>query len=291
MRIATAAYPLDLLANWEAYQAKLTHWVSQAAASGADLLVFPEYGAMELAALEGAGIAANPETAMRAVDGHIPAADELHDRLAQSHGVHILAASAPVYDPGPRPVNQARLFGPGGGLGAQDKQIMTMGERVELDVHPGGPLRVFDTGLGRIGVLICYDVEFPLLARTLIEAKVEIILTPSCTEKLSGYWRVRVGAMARALEGQCIVVHSPTVGDADWCAVASGNTGAAAIYGPPDLGFPETGVLAEGKMNQPGWVYADIPQDAVAKVRSDGRVRNFAHWVEQADRVKAAKLT
>jgi predicted amidohydrolase len=106
--------------------------------------------------------------------------------------------------------------------------------------------QVFDTALGRIGVLICYDAEFPLLGRALIEAGVEILLVPSCTEALSGYWRVRIGAMARALEGQCVVVHSPTVGPAPWSPAVDMNTGAAAIYGPPDLGFPETGVLAEG---------------------------------------------
>jgi hypothetical protein len=75
-------------------------------------------------------------------------------------------------------------------------------------------------------VLICYDAEFPLLGRALMEAGVEILLVPSCTEALSGYWRVRVGAMARALEGQCVVVHAPTVGPADWSPAVDLNTGA-----------------------------------------------------------------
>jgi predicted amidohydrolase len=131
-------------------------------------------------------------------------------------------------------------------------------------VVPGGPLRVFDTALGRIGVLICYDAEFPLLGRALIEAGVEILLVPSCTEALSGYSRVRIGAMARALEGQCVVVHSPTVGPAAWSPAVDMNTGAAAVYGPPDLGFPETGVLAQGELNAPGWVTAEIDRASVA---------------------------
>jgi len=291
MKIATAAYPLEFFHSWAAYEAKLTSWVAEAAGQGADLLVFPEYGAMELASLNGRNVASEIETAMQAVALRMPAADALLARLARAHEVYILAPSAPVIDPGPRPVNRSSLFGPDGPLGHQDKQIMTMVERAEMDVHTGAPLQVFDTALGRIGVLICYDVEFPELARALVKAGVEIILAPSYTEALSGYWRVRIGAMARALEGQCIVVHAPCVGDGAGCPCMGTSSGAAAIYGPPDLGFPDTGVLAEGVMNQPGWVYAEIDRDAVTKVRAKGRVRNFSHWDEQSERLKRANLS
>lgn len=291
MKIATAAYPLDWFENWAEYEAKLSGWVASAAAQHADLLVFPEYGAMELASLGGRGAANDLETAMQTVAGHAVAADALHDRLARAYGVYILAGSGPVADSGKRPVNRARLFGPDGAMGHQDKQIMTMYERAPMDVRPGGPLRVFDTGFGRVGVLICYDVEFPQLARTLVEAGVEIILAPSFTEQLSGYWRVRIGAMARALEGQCIVAHAPCVGAGIGCPAMGASSGAAAIYGPPDLGFPETGILAEGRQNEPGWVFAEIEQDSVARVRKEGHVRNFAHWAEQNERLKSFILS
>ena len=289
MKLAAAAYPLDAFADWAAYEAKLTAWISEAARQGADLLVFPEYGAMELASLDGIKVASDMEPALRAVAGHLPAADALHQRLAAEYGVHILAGSGPVYDPGPRPVNRARFFGPDGQHGFQDKQIMTMDEREEMHVHSGAPLQVFDTVLGRIGILICYDSEFPLLARALAETGVEILLVPSFTETLAGYWRVRIGAMARALEGQCVTVQSPCIGDAPGCPAMGATTGAGAIYGPPDLGFPPTGVLAEGALNHPGWVYADLPENAVAQVRAKGHVRNFAHWQEQALRANSVK--
>ncbi len=289
MRIAAAAYPLDWFDAWADYEAKLSRWVAEAAGQGADLLAFPEYGAMELASLAGPAIAGDQEAALCAVAERIGAADDLHAGLARQYGVHILAASGPVYDPGPRPVNRARLFAPDGSRAHQDKQVMTRYERDSLDVRPGGRLKLFDTALGRIGILICYDVEFPLLARVLVEAGAEIILAPSCTEQLSGYWRVRVGAMARALEGQCVVVHAPTVGPVSWNPTVDTNTGAAAIYGPPDLGFPDTGVLAEGALNAPGWVYADIAPGAVAAVRRDGRVANVAHWPEQVPRTQTVE--
>ncbi|MGC9418500.1 MAG: carbon-nitrogen hydrolase family protein [Rhodovulum sp.] len=280
MKLAAAAWPIDWHDSWASYEDKLSHWVAEAAGQGADLLVFPEYGAMELASLEGADAAGDLERSLRAVSDRVEAADTLHARLAMAHGVHILGASAPVWH-GERPVNRARLFGPEGQTGYQDKRIMTRFERETWDVRAGGPLTLFETALGKLGVLICYDSEFPLLGRALVEAGAEILLVPSCTDALAGYWRVRIGAMARALEGQCVVVQAPTVSDAPWCPAVDENVGAAAIYGPPDLGFPAAGVLAEGALNAPGWVYATLEPGTVARVRAEGQVLNFTHWEEQ----------
>ncbi len=289
MRIAAAAYPLSVLETWQDHAQKLHDWVAEAATAGADLLVFPEYGRMELAALEGMAAAADLEASLRAAITWTEQANEVMAALAVQYGVHILAASGPAKGEAMRPVNRASLFGPQGLIGHQDKQVMTRFEREIWDVVQGGPLQVFDTPLGRIGVLICYDAEFPLLGRALIEAGAEILLVPSCTDSLAGYSRVRIGAMARALEGQCVVAHAPTVGDAAWCPAVDENIGAAAIYGPPDLGFPATGIIAEGAMNQAGWVFADIERDAIAKVRREGSVLNHAHWPESANR--AAEIT
>lgn len=289
MKIAAAAYPLDYLPDWDAYASKTREWVGDAASRGADLLVFPEYGRMELATLDGADAAGDLERSLHSADRWSGEADALTEALAKEHGVHILAPSGPVFDGGARPVNRACLFGPDGALGHQDKQVMTRYEREAMDVVPGGPLRTFDTPLGRLGVLICYDAEFPLLARALMEAGVEILLVPSCTEALAGYSRVRVGAMARALEGQCVAVHSPTVGPAEWCPAVDMNTGAAAIYGPPDHGFPQTGVLAQGDLNVGGWVMAEVDRAAIARVRREGAVFNHAHWPESAGRARVSE--
>jgi len=277
IRIAAAAWPVTWHDDWASYEAKLAAWVAEAAGQGADLLVFPEYGLMELASLGGAEVAADLEGALAEVARHTPAAEALHARLAAEHGVHILAASGPVLA-GARPVNRAALFGPGGRIGHQDKQMMTRFEAEDWDVVPGGPLTVFDTPLGRLGVLICYDCEFPLLARALVEAGAEILLVPSCTETVAGFTRVRVGSMARALENQCVVVHAPLLGEAAWCAGVEMNRGRAAVYGPPDRGWPETGILAETAMDVPGWAVAELHRAAIAEVRRDGGVLNHRDW-------------
>lgn len=284
MKVASAAYPMDFLESWKAYEEKLTRWVSEAAGAGADLLVFPEYGAMELATLAGREAALDLEASLRAVSDRIPDADALHARLAQEFGVHILAASAPVFDPeiGDRPVNRARFFAPNGDMGHQDKQIMTRFEREDWGVVGGGPLQLFETELGVIGILICYDSEFPLLGRAMADA--DLILVPSCTEAMTGYSRVRIGAMARSLENQCVTIMSSTVGSCDWSEAVDENTGVGGVFGPPDTGFPPTGVIAEGNLNQPGWTYAEVDLKRIAHVRADGVVLNRRHWDDQIGR-------
>ena len=279
IRIAAAAYPIGWLDSFADYAAKVTQWVEEA--SDCDLLVFPEYGGMELASLGGPDIAGDLERSLHEVARHEQDRDALHALLAARHGVHILAASGPVFQ-GARPFNRAVLFGPGGRIGHQDKQVMTRFEREDWHVAAAPGLRVFDTPVGRLAVLICYDSEFPLLAREVAQAGAEILLVPSCTDTVAGYMRVRIGAMARALESQCVVVHSPTVGDVAWNPAIDENRGAAAIYGPPDGLWPETGIVAMGEMDQPGWVKAEINLRRIARSRSKGAVLPFAHWPESA---------
>lgn len=282
LKLAAAQYPIDWLEGWPAYQAKVTGWVERAAAEGAQLLVFPEYGSMELASLFPDPVPGDLVRQLGAVASLEAQLLDLHAGLAHRHGLHILVPSLPVEVSPGQFHNRAWLLGPDGSRGFQDKVVMTRFEREQWGVSGAPELKVFETALGRIGVCICYDVEFPLLARAQVEAGAELILAPSCTETLRGYWRVRVGAQARALENQCVVVQSPTVGEAPWSPAVDMNRGAAGVYGPPDLGFPDDGVLAAGRLDAPEWLLAEIDLDRVAEVRAQGAVLNHRHWPEQA---------
>ena len=279
IRAAAAQYPLDALGTLAAHRDKLARWVAEAAGGGAQLLVFPEYGAMEYASAAGAAAAADLQASLAAVSDALPEMDAAHAELARRHGVHILASSGPSRRDG-RYVNAARLFSPSGQAGVQEKLMMTPFER-GWGIAAGGSLRVFDTALGRIGVAVCYDSEFPLLVRALAEAGADLILIPSCTEFLSGYHRVRTAALARALENGCATVLSPTIGDAPWSPAVDRNAGAAGVFVPADHGLSETGVLAEGQLNRPGWVYADVDIDGLRRVRESGEMRNSTDWSAQ----------
>jgi predicted amidohydrolase len=158
---------------------------------------------------------------------------------------------------------------------------MTRFEAEQWGVSVGDALKVFDTALGRIAINVCYDVEFPLLARAQVEAGAQLILAPSCTDTTAGYWRVRVGAQARALENQCVVVQAPLVGEAPWSASVDVNVGAAGVYTPPDRGLPDDGVLAKGTWNTAQWLHATVDARALAAVRRDGQVFNHRDWARQ----------
>ena len=118
----------------------------------------------------------------------------------------------------------------------------------------------------------------PLIARRQVEMGADLILVPSCTDTLAGYWRVRIGSQARALENQCYVVQSSTVGAAPWSPAVDVNVGAAAIYTPVDRGFPDDGVLAAGTLDAAQWVYGDVDLAAIANVRRNGQVFNYRDW-------------
>jgi len=289
MRVAAAAYPLDWFKNWSEYAEKLHRWVREAAENGAELLVFPEYGGVELISLFGEAVAedinAQPDK-LRFVD---PLTEVLYLQLANAYECHIVSASMPVKVSDGRIVNRARLFTPGGRVGTQEKLIMTRYEREEWSISGGSGLNVFETALGQIGITICYDVEFPLIARAMAEAGAEIIAVPSCTDTIAGFSRVRVGAMARALENQVFTIHASTVGPFDSPAIDT-NIGTGAIYGPPDMMMTPNGIIAEGKLNAPGWTYADLDLEKLRRVRASGEVLNSLDWSEQEPHAGPASL-
>lgn len=288
--LAAAQFPVFSPTHWDEVEALITRWVEDAVANRARLLVFPEYGAMSLAHLDPA-TRSDLHGQIRAMQVHRQAWLDLHRSLAQAHGVYILAGSYPWLLEDGRSVNRAWFCAPNGAAEFQDKRVMTRFEREQWQISGEPELKVFDTTLGRIAVNICYDSEFPLQARAQCEAGAEIILVPSCTDTLAGYHRVRVGAQARALENQCYVVQSPIVGEAAWSPAVDVNIGAAGVYGPPDRGFPDDGVIAQGELNLPAWLYATIDPAKVAQVRSEGAVFPFRHWPESCAAAAPLRLT
>lgn len=277
IRVAAAQYPIERFAGLDALEAKIARWVAEAAAGGADLVVFPEYGAMEIAGTFGDQVAGDLHASLDAVSRTLPQIDALHAALARRHAIHILAASGPSRRPDGTTANVARLITPGGRIGRQDKNIMTPFERA-WGITGGGPVNVFDTALGRIGILVCYDSEFPLLARSQVEAGARLILIPACTERVSGFNRVRTAALSRALEGTVATVVSPTVGDALWSPAVDRNSGSAGVYVPAEIGLSETGVLAEGPLNGPRLIFADIDFAHLQRLRTAGEMRNLSDW-------------
>ena len=280
LRVAAAQYPIDFLQAWPRFESKLRRLVTEAAETGASLLVFPEYGAMELASLFPQSVYSDLALQLDSLQSVFPQYRALYAALAKEHGVHICAGSFPERV-GAEYHNRAYFFSPTGRSDFQEKLVMTRFENERWLIRKGEGVKVFDTSFGRIGINVCYDVEFPLIARAQAEAGARVILAPSCTDTLAGYHRVRVGCQARALENQCFVVQAPTVGEAPWSEAVDINVGAAGIYAPPDRGMPDDGVLAIGELNKPLWVFADLDLAAIERVQREGQVFNARDWHNQ----------
>lgn len=279
--VAAAQYPVEFLGRWEKFEQKLTTMVREAVAENAQLLLFPEYACLELASLFSPTIYKSLFGQLEALQSLLPGFRDLHSHLAQTYDVTIVAASFPVLLPDGRYRNRAYVCTPDGGVDFQDKLIMTRFENELWEISPGDTVKVFPTPHGVIGISICYDSEFPLIARRQVEMGAQLILAPSCTDTVAGFNRVRIGCQARALENQCYVVMAPLVGAVDWSEAIDINVGAASIFTPVDYGFPSDGILAQGEMNQAQWLIAELDLARIDEVRQNGQVINHQDWDRQ----------
>jgi len=278
VKIATAQYDISFLENWSSYQSKVERWVVEAAEQDAKILLFPEYASMELASLFGEAVYSSLSRQLAAMQSLLDDYLDLFRSLAKKYQCIIQSGTFPVKTDSGAYRNRAYLFMPDGQVDYQDKLMMTRFENEQWLIQKGEELRYFDTEYGRIAINVCYDSEFPMLARKQVEAGANLILVPSCTDTLAGYHRVKIGCQARALENQCYVVQSTLVGDAPWSEAVDVNIGAAAIYTPVDRGFPDNGILAEGKLNAMQWVIAEVSLSACGTVREQGQVFNYRDW-------------
>ncbi|WP_273151706.1 carbon-nitrogen hydrolase family protein [Methylophaga thiooxydans] len=275
---AVAQYDVGFFSHWSEFETKLTQWVQEAASHGAKLLVFPEYGSMELASLFGKDVYSCLSKQLHEMQTIYAGYEALYTQLAKQFDVMILASTFPVIQVDGSFRNRANLFGVDGLIGYQDKLIMTRFENEQWLIQPGTEIKVIDTDIGRIAINICYDVEFPLIAYQQVKAGADVILAPSCTDTNAGFHRVRIGCQARALENQCFVLQSPTFGNAEWSEAVDVNTGRASIYTPVDYGFPDNGILTQGCHDTEQWVYAELDLTEIAKVRQEGQVFNYRDW-------------
>lgn len=281
--LAATAWPIERHAGWDALADKLDRWIGEAGATGADIAALPEYAGLEAAFTGPDRGLATLEWCARAADA-APRYAALCATLAQDHRLTLLSGSLPARA-GDRLVNRAFLCRPDGRVIPVDKQVLTPWERTHTPLVAGPALTALDTPEGRTATLICYDAEFPPLARML---GADILLVPSCTEASHGAARVEVAARARALEGQAVTMLAPLIGAVPDCELVDANTGTAGVYAPPDAPFPADGILARGAPDTPGWVSATLPAGALSETRRHGAVAPRADMAAAEARARAA---
>jgi predicted amidohydrolase len=271
VRVAALQYYIRPVQTFEQFRDQVEALVDTAVDYQCHLIVFPEYFTVQLLTL---GNVKRPiREQIRDLARQAPRFVEMMQALARRARIYIVAGTMPVVDEGSETVyNQCHVFGPSGGHGVQRKLHMTRFETEEWNVAPGTRLRVFETDMGRLAVCVCYDVEFPELARAAAREGAHLLIVPSCTEDRQGFLRVRYCAQARAIENQVYVIQAPTVGSLPMVPAVSLNYGQASILTPSDFAFSRDGVLAEGMPNQESMVIGELNLKTIAESRRDGTV-------------------
>ncbi|WP_017733223.1 carbon-nitrogen hydrolase family protein [Nafulsella turpanensis] len=276
VKIASAQYPIVEHKTFDEWHQHLEEWIAGAAKEGAQLLLFPEYGSLDLLPLlpEEAGLM-NVREQIKAMDTLRGDFCSAFAELAGKYNVAIVAPSFPVQEEG-NVLNRAYVFSSKGMVGYQDKFFTTRFEAEDWGVGRAPKvLTLFEAPWGSFGIQICYDVEFALGSKLLASEGASLILAPSCTETIRGSSRVHIGARARALETQAFSIVSQTVGDAPESTAVPVNYGQAACYCAPVLDMPERGIMEKMMPQVPGWLFQSPDLAEIEKLRNEGRVFNF----------------
>ncbi|XID91300.1 carbon-nitrogen hydrolase family protein [Paenibacillaceae bacterium WGS1546] len=273
LMVAATQYGLTDIGSEEQFWTGIANKVREAASQGAELIVFPEYLTAHLLSLEPPML--HDEACYR-LDGKTEEYMRFFRELSREKNIAILAGTHICKAEDGEYVNKAFLFFPDGRLETQSKLHLTSEEQIRWPLVSGEELNVFDTEWGKMAILICYDVEFPELARAAALRGVETVLCPSYTDSSYGYHRVRYCAQARAVENQLFVVVSGLVGalSEDRPQVDAGFSQAGA-FAPCDLPFQPDGIIQVGEPNRDMTVLVELDFHLLRENRAQGAVAPF----------------
>ncbi|MEL6375523.1 MAG: carbon-nitrogen hydrolase family protein, partial [Pseudomonadota bacterium] len=197
------------------------------------------------------------------------------EKLAVSYNINIIGGSHPTKDAEGEIKNTSYVFLRDGSVHAQEKIHPTPSEAYWWNIKGGDRVDVINTDCGPIGVLICYDSEFPELARHLADQGAMLLFVPFCTDERRGYMRVRYCCHARAIENQFYVVLSGVVGNLPNVENMDIHYAESCILTPCDFAFARDGVAADTAANTETIAFADLRLSDLRAARHAGTVRNF----------------
>jgi predicted amidohydrolase/GNAT superfamily N-acetyltransferase len=216
----------------------------------------------------------NPAEAMRSLSEY---SDEIHAAfvsMALSYNINIIAGSIPLLKDNSL-YNVSYLCRRDGTWDAQYKIHITPDEAQYWGLKGGNENRIFDTDIGKIGILICYDVEFPELARNLVDKGMTILFVPYLTDTKNAYLRIRRCAQARAIENECYVAISGSVGNLPKVENMDIQYSQSAVFTPSDFAFPHDAIASEATPNTEMTLMVDLDLDLLKELRQQGSVQNI----------------
>ncbi len=272
VRVATVQYRQRRIRSFKEFEEMVRYFVDVVADYKSDFVVFPELFSLQLLSIENEQ--QKPHQAIEKMTKYTDDFKAMFRKMAIKYNINIIGGSHPT-KVGDKIQNISYVFLRDGTVVAQPKIHPTPNERYWWNIEGGDYVSAIQTDCGPIGVLVCYDTEFPELTRHLVNQGIRILFVPFLTDERQGYCRVRYCCQARAVENQIYVAMSGSVGNLPNVNNIDIHYAQSCILTPCDFSFARDGVAADTTPNVETVAIADLRMDSLMEARSSGTVRNL----------------
>ncbi|MCB0449232.1 MAG: carbon-nitrogen hydrolase family protein [Confluentibacter sp.] len=271
VRLGLIQWQMRLYKGMEELMQQAEFFIDSVSAYRSDFALFPEFFNAPLMADHNH---MSESEAIRELATHTPTIVKKFSEFAISYNINIITGSMPELR-GDLLYNVGYLCKRDGSTERYEKLHVTPDEAKVWGMQGGNELKTFDTDCGKIGILICYDSEFPELSRILADEGMDILFVPFLTDTQNGYSRVRHCAQARAIENECYVAIAGSVGNLPKVHNMDIQFAQSMVFTPCDFAFPANGIKAEATTNTEMILIADVDIDLLRELNQFGSVRNL----------------
>lgn len=272
VRVCAVQYQMRMINSFEEFTQNCEYFIDVAADYKSDFLLFPEMFTTQLLCFLPHK---RPGVAVRELTQFTPMFIEFFSQMAIKYNTNIIAGSHLTVEEDQELYNISWLFRRDGSFEKQYKMQITPHERKWWGVKEGKKVEVFDTDCGKIAINICYDIEFPEIARIATAKGAEIIFVPFNTDDKRAYNRVRYCAQARAIENQVYVVMSGCVGNLPQVDNLDIQYAQSAILTPSDVEFHRDGIAAIAEPGDETLIYQDLDMNLLKMNRLNGNAQTW----------------
>ena len=271
IRLGLIQWQMRLYKDFEELMQQAEYFIDAVSGYRSDFALFPEFF----------------NAPLMADNNHLPESEAIRElskftdeivkrfsELAISYNINVITGSMPEMK-NDLLYNVGYLCRRDGSIERYEKLHVTPDESKVWGMQGGSQIKTFDTDCGKIGILICYDSEFPELSRLLADEGMEILFVPFLTDTQNGYSRVRLCAQARAIENECYVAIAGSVGNLPKVHNMDIQYAQSAVFTPCDFSFPSNGIKAEATPNAEMILIADVDLDLLRELNQFGSVKNL----------------
>ena len=271
VRVSAVQYQMRPIKSFKEFEKHCEFFVDTASDYRSDFVVFPEMITVQLLSFLPKK---KPGESIRELSKYTPQYEALFTRLAIKYNINIIAGSHFTVE-NDNLYNISYFFRRDGTFDKQYKIHITTSEKKWWGVQSGDKIKVFNTDKGKIAILICYDCEFPELARIAVSKGAKIIFVPFNTDDRRAYLRVRYCAQARAIENQVYVIITGCVGNLPDVENSDVHFSQSAIFTPSDVEFHREGIASEATPNTEMLIYQDLDLNMLKRNKEMGSVQTW----------------